>query len=836
MIIWNNLFSRTILERGRQYYQSGRVKDLKKKRNQYKASVMGSRSYRVSVTVKNSHVSGMHCTCPYAQDGARCKHMAAVLYEIEQMEEENLLEEQLQMALQTETGQADEEADSFPQNYTYFDSKAMKDELECPVTLWRQAVKLARDAKIVMDTARAGYSSGYSSSREEMTGTAEGHMTVGRNTFSIRLEFDRQNILRGYCGVKGCNCSYMKSRYGRKELCVHQWALFYLLKEYLKENPLGDSTDYSGQCFLSMMKNRKPTSAASHTLAHAAELLDLEPRLQKEDGSLSLSFRIGGSKKYVVKELSELVSNSANKRSMVFGTSTSWNVSEENFSDRGKEYLRFIREIIEGEQIRAFRLARNIYDFQTNRMTIKGSIPLFGRNLDDFFELQEPYRLEYTEGYGSDKKTRFLTLEHKQPHISLTLQKIEDERKFFQGVRVSGDVPEIMYGQKAAYFLDEDHLCQMDMEFSERMQPLFSMAEKGHVQLKIGRNHLREFYHSVLPLLGSDVTVIENDPEEIRQYLPPEVQFVFYLDTEQDHAVCRAEALYGTERGNVIDAVIPHDSKTLFAEDIPRDMEAEKNAAELVLDFFPGISTENTECCTRDESDIYAVLDEGIGQLSRMGDVQATDRFRRLNLRSNPGFSVGVSVRSHLLDLSVASDQIPQDELLAVLDSYGHKKKFHRLKSGDFLKLDNDSIGILDQLMNSLRLSPEEFEAGKMQIPLYRALYLEKMLEKNEAFYTKRDSRFRALVKDFKAIEDSEFEVPESLQKVLRPYQSAGYRWMKTLAAYGFGGILADEMGLGKTLQTIAVLLSVAEKQEEDPVRSHRDSDRKPSERALEYF
>jgi len=40
----------------------------------------------------------------------------------------------------------------------------------------------------------------------------------------------------------------------------------------------------------------------------------------------------------------------------------------------------------------------------------------------------------------------------------------------------------------------------------------------------------------------------------------------------------------------------------------------------------------------------------------------------------------------------------------------------------------------------------------------------------------------------------------------LRPYQKAGYNWMRFLNEYRFGGCLADDMGLGKTVQTLAVL------------------------------
>lgn len=57
-----------------------------------------------------------------------------------------------------------------------------------------------------------------------------------------------------------------------------------------------------------------------------------------------------------------------------------------------------------------------------------------------------------------------------------------------------------------------------------------------------------------------------------------------------------------------------------------------------------------------------------------------------------------------------------------------------------------------------------------------------------------------------KTVEDSDFEVPEKFQKVLREYQKTGYLWLETLCQNGFGGILADDMGLGKTLQVIVFL------------------------------
>lgn len=57
-------------------------------------------------------------------------------------------------------------------------------------------------------------------------------------------------------------------------------------------------------------------------------------------------------------------------------------------------------------------------------------------------------------------------------------------------------------------------------------------------------------------------------------------------------------------------------------------------------------------------------------------------------------------------------------------------------------------------------------------------------------------------------MKDADFEEPENLSRIMRKYQKDGYKWLRTLEVWKFGGILADDMGLGKTLQVISVLLA----------------------------
>jgi hypothetical protein len=65
-------------------------------------------------------------------------------------------------------------------------------------------------------------------------------------------------------------------------------------------------------------------------------------------------------------------------------------------------------------------------------------------------------------------------------------------------------------------------------------------------------------------------------------------------------------------------------------------------------------------------------------------------------------------------------------------------------------------------------------------------------------------SRKLERLRDFESID--EYDIPSRFQGILRPYQHAGYNWLRFLNEFKFGGCLADDMGLGKTVQTLALL------------------------------
>ncbi|WP_310398008.1 SNF2-related protein [Hymenobacter sp.] len=77
-------------------------------------------------------------------------------------------------------------------------------------------------------------------------------------------------------------------------------------------------------------------------------------------------------------------------------------------------------------------------------------------------------------------------------------------------------------------------------------------------------------------------------------------------------------------------------------------------------------------------------------------------------------------------------------------------------------------------------------------------------LQSNE-LATVRMGRKLAKLRDFAEVEDH--PLPTGFLGELRPYQKAGYNWLRFVQDYHFGGCLADDMGLGKTVMTLTMLL-----------------------------
>ncbi len=683
--------------------------------------------------------------------------------------------------------------------YQYFDCKAIRKEMRLTNAVNQKAEALCREDKISLQEVHSGYVEG----RSDMVGEAIGQGKEGKSCFPVHILFNRDSALYAECQCADCRRHYY-SRYYRREYCAYLGALVMQVEDYLKDKNLADATDRRGTNLIQAFYEQRANHVVSDAIGKA-ESLTLIPRVTLKNEDLAVSFKVGEKKLFVVKDLFEFYTNVQESRTAAYGSNTNVNHHIDNFTENSRKWIDFIGRIVK-EELAFERRMIEANSYSRRAASKNGEFALFGWRLDELYRLVEHEAFDFEDKDSYEKCKTILTAREQNPRISMTIRKNDfGGGRSFHGITVDCRMPRLFYGVASAYYICEDAFCRLEEEFLKKIRTIARFCENGSLSFRVGRNKLPQFYYSVLPQLEGAVDIMEENAEEIAAYLPPQAEFVFYLDAEGEDMSCRVGARYGEAEFRVVETGDRRQPQEPF-----REGTRESEALFLARQWFPYWDEGKQELnCGRQEQLMFQVLDKGVDALLALGEVQCTRRFTNLNIGRRVRMSVGISVSRNLLNLDIATQDVPPEELLDILKSYRQKKKYYRLKNGDFLSLDEEgSLETLAEMMEALRMSPKELLKGNVKLPLYRALYLDKLLEKNEEIYSKRDAVFRKMVKNFKTVNDADFEEPASLSGIMRGYQRNGFRWLRMLEAYGLGGILADDMGLGKTLQVLSVLLS----------------------------
>ena len=484
-----------------------------------------------------------------------------------------------------------------------------------------------------------------------------------------------------------------------------------------------------------------------------------------------------GGRQYVVKSIPELLTAIEKERSVSYGKTLAFVHRWDAFTSEAQKILTLLRrqqDTVKSVEAATGRPTRGIANGPA------GSVPLSGELLDELVALYEP-RGE-VGGYALRKGLPALTLrvEKKRGGVHIV---VEPSLYTLQGLDYS-------------YLYNEDTIWKLERAEAARLLPaLNALCGSG---LFFTSKDAVAFCSFVLPELGRKITIDDPDRLLLNQ-IPLEPVVQFYLDAPHMGAVrAHPEFLYGEDR------VTPFAAPT----DLLRDARAERRAGRLLQTYLTQQTDSSpAEYGTDDEDALVTFLEEGVSALLAEGEVYLSDAFRDLQA-APPKISVGVSVQGSVLDLEVDTGEFPVSELKALLKSLHQKKRYHRLRDGRLLRLD-DSLEVLDELNETLELSGAKLGQDHAQLPLYRAPSLDWALSGQTGVRFNRDDAFRRISRSFHAVKDSEYAPPASLQKTLRKYQRDGYRWLRTLDGYGMGGILADDMGLGKTVQVLSYLLAM---------------------------
>ena len=273
--------------------------------------------------------------------------------------------------------------------------------------------------------------------------------------------------------------------------------------------------------------------------------------------------------------------------------------------------------------------------------------------------------------------------------------------------------------------------------------------------------------------------------------LPKEISTKLYFDLRSSYILVDALFKYDEKEVNYFDK-----SNTIL-----RDIDYETKVINDILKY--GFEIDNNKIILKDIEKEVEFLENGLENLATKYEIFTTEKFKGINIKKKTSvtsmFGIG---QDNILSYTFSLGDINSNELVNIFEEIKNKKKYYRLKNGDILNLEDESLKELSDLKDDLELSEAEIIAGHGAILKYRAIYLDSL--KNTKYnIIKTDNLFDNFIDKFYKFKDINLTLSKDELKILRDYQVTGVKWLYTLAKTGFGGILADEMGLGKTIQVI---------------------------------
>jgi Superfamily II DNA/RNA helicases, SNF2 family len=601
-----------------------------------------------------------------------------------------------------------------------------------------------------------------------------------------------------------CECpAYFKY----DKMCKHCVAL---ALEFVETEEI-ELEQFSFESFLKktrMMPKRVETSPELESLIYAYSMedkarylqldmtgsIELVPTLHIDYREWSIDFKIGNQTKYVLKDIHSFLGAVENRGKVEYGKKLGFIHEMSVFTKESQVIIEFLKKYVAEY---SYHTSGNSY-FTTYRY--EAAMRKFSLSNDakaEFINIMMNKNILLEDVYTNNQS---MIVKEGNPKLHFALEEKSKE----EGFELKVPPMSAFYGNKRLYIRKKEMIYECDSLFSEKMKNICTLGEINYTkELIINEKDMNSLCSSVLPILQEYARL--DVKGELERFLPVDASIKIYLDYQMNYIMAKLEAHYGEESYNILGE--------FKVSDAYRDTKRESYVAHTVQQYFEGRTLDNDLYIPEDAEDkIYKLLTTGIEQISQLGELYVSEGFKKLKVTKTPKVAVGISLAGDMLDLQIDAGRLSAEELERFLDSYRKRRKYFRLKNGDFMEIEDNSGASISELAEGLDLDGKDLAKGNIQIPRYRAFFIDQTLkEQGENVETSRNSSFKKLIRNMNVVEDSDFEVPNFLRSVLRKYQKTGFRWLCTLATMGFGGILADDMGLGKTLQIISFLLNQKE-------------------------
>ena len=583
-----------------------------------------------------------------------------------------------------------------------------------------------------------------------------------------------------------CNCPAHAKYPGA---CKHVVAALLFIADYQQradalEN-LGweDQTAYKIIEYFRKREYRKLTPQYFHL---ALQVTVNEP-LKSRQSKAFVGLYAGSSKMYKVSNTKKFIQDYYNHKEIRLGKEFRYIPEECQFEPTSAAVLAYLTEIYEIQET----LGKTYYSNLFNRQELVVSQNMLCKLL----RLAEGLHCDIIL---RDKKMENMEIMCSNPKLSMELQ-MEDE---VLSLHDMGQEPIISICEDGSILCYQGGIYLPDMEFLANLRPFFTtLFGKKQSELEFRGENMGSFIEKVLPVIKKTMNI--QVPEKIKDhYIVEQLQPKLYFDIDRSRQrpvlVARMIFAYGEHEVN------PLQDEQKGSYILVRDREEEEQLLRLMYDKHFSVRREQFVLTKEDE--IFQLMTEGIQDLCRQFEVFYSKEYKANSIKKVGMLSAGIRLNTdiNLLEMDVDYGHIPKEELRDFFRSIKLKKKYYRLKSGAFVNLMTEDKQI-DELRDLLSIG-EVTEDNKIAFSQTAVMEVDELLPHTQRIT--RDAGYKQLLEDLKNPDKTNWELPNGMEDILRPYQITGYRWLCSLAHYGMGGILADDMGLGKTLQTITYVLA----------------------------
>jgi SNF2 family DNA or RNA helicase len=602
----------------------------------------------------------------------------------------------------------------------------------------------------------------------------------GRRDYDVHIALNDEGVLTGHY----CDCPAFEGYNGS---CKHIIAVLKKVQEILPQynkrfkKPIQDD-------FFNFFNN--PATIEKEEV-RLEVTLGIENPYKKELCSF-LELKIGKRYLYSVKSIKNLIQSMKSGTPIEYGKKFTFVPYKHKFSKIHRGILDILKELYEIEN-----LSKDFSSQYIGASIFKGKRVYFpSSSTQRILELlnNEIFLLKINEkeyeihGIEEGKAPIEFELRHEEKYLALQCGKINEL---------------ILLDEEGNYFFYQEKVYKLNSEQKRYMKLLYNEL-KNTDTIYVQEEQKERFVSEILPAVNL-VGAIEIDKEVENSLYQVELEAEIYLDQGEEGIKAEIIFCYGDAK---INPFSDEQTKRVENKIVVRDIEKENR----ILTYFEEMEFKVSKnyLYLDGEEKFFKFIYEIVPELQKLSQVYYSESFKNIKVKDPSLFSIGIRLNetSDMLEISFDHQDIDRDELWRILTSLKERKKYYRLKNGDLLPLESNTLEAISRLVDYFNLDQDDLATEIIELPKYRALYLDEEIKESHFNQIKRNQAFKRLVQNVREPEDLDLSIPKEMETVLRDYQKTGYKWLKALSAYGFGGILADDMGLGKTLQTLTFLLS----------------------------